>query len=102
MDLGEENALREAILALRLVIKMQNRKMKTTFITFVDLEKAFDNIKWEIIFKILKRVSVTYKDRRIIKCQYEQEIGIEQCRNSQEKAKIRNEVRQGCTISIPF
>lgn len=35
---------REAILALRQVIEKQNRKRKTTFIAFVDLEKAFDNV----------------------------------------------------------
>lgn len=57
---------REVILALRQVMKKQNRKMKTTYIAFVDLEKAFVNVKWKTIFNTLKRVGITYKDRRII------------------------------------
>jgi len=45
---------REAFLTLRQVIEKQNRKRKTTYIAFVDLEKAFDNVDWKTIFKILK------------------------------------------------
>lgn len=41
---------RKAILALRQVIEKQSRKMKITYIAFVDLEKAFDNVKWKTIF----------------------------------------------------
>ncbi|XP_025412229.1 uncharacterized protein LOC112684781 [Sipha flava] len=40
---------REAILALRQVIEKQNRKRKTTYTAFVDLEKAFDNVDWRNI-----------------------------------------------------
>jgi len=65
---------REAILTLRQVIEKQNRKMKTTYIAFVDLEIAFDNVKWRTIFNILERAEATYKDRRIIKSLHEQEI----------------------------
>jgi len=35
---------REAILALRLIIEKRIRKDKSTFITFVDIEKTFDNV----------------------------------------------------------
>jgi len=87
---------REAILALRQVIEKQNRKRKITYIAFVDLEKAFDNVDWKTIYKILKRFGVTYKDRRIIKSLYEQEIGVVRCGNSREEAEIRKGVRQGC------
>jgi hypothetical protein len=90
---------REAILALRQVIEKENRKRKITYIAFVNLEKAFDNVDWKTIFKILKRVGVTYKDRRIIKSLYEQEIGVVRCGNSREEAEIRKVVKQGCTLS---
>lgn len=35
---------REAILTLRILLKKQIRRNKDTFIAFVDLEKAFDNV----------------------------------------------------------
>lgn len=38
---------REAILALRLIAKKIIRKDKSTFIAFVDIEKAFDSVNWE-------------------------------------------------------
>jgi len=41
---GRGKGTRKAILALRQVIEKQNRKRKTTYIAFVDLEKAFDNV----------------------------------------------------------
>jgi len=74
--------IRKSILALREVIEKQNRKRKTTFKAFVDLEKAFDNVKWKTVFKILKGVGVTYKDRTIIKSLYKKEIGVVRCGNS--------------------
>jgi hypothetical protein len=35
---------REAILALRIIIQKMIRKDKQTFIAFVDIERAFDNV----------------------------------------------------------
>jgi hypothetical protein len=57
---------REAIVTLRVLIEKQIRKNKDTFIAFVDLEKAFDNIKWNILFDILKSIGIKYYDRRCI------------------------------------
>lgn len=42
----------------------------------MDLEKSFDNVKRKTGFKVLKRAGVTYKDRRITKSLFEQEIGV--------------------------
>lgn len=38
---------REAILALGIIIQKRIRKNKQTFIAFVDIEKAFDNVNWK-------------------------------------------------------
>jgi len=43
---------REEILALRIIIQKRIRKDKQTFIAFVDIEKAFDNVNWKLMFKI--------------------------------------------------
>jgi len=46
----KKKGTREAILSLRQIIEKQNKKRKTTFIAFIDLENAFDNVKWKTIF----------------------------------------------------
>jgi len=33
---------------------------------FVDLEKAFDNINWKILFNIMDNVGIDIKDRNIL------------------------------------
>ena len=43
---------------------------KPTFIAFVDLGKAFDNVSWPNLFDILKNKGMKYKDRRIISSLY--------------------------------
>jgi len=91
---------REAILSLRQVIDKTNRKGKTTFISFVDLEKAFNNLNWDIMFDILKKTEISYKDRSIIHSLYKNEIGIIKRGISEEEAKIMKGVRQGCSLSL--
>jgi hypothetical protein len=83
---------REVILTLRQVIEKQNRKSKPTFIAFIDLEKAFDKVKW-IIFWILRKSRIANSERRIIKSLYENEIGIVRYVDSKQIAKIRKGVR---------
>lgn len=67
---------REAILTLRQIWEKRNRKNKTTFLSFVDLEKAFDNVKWKKLFELLKEVGIDFRDRRIIYSLYKNEIGV--------------------------
>jgi hypothetical protein len=47
---------------LRIIIQKRIRKDKQTFIAFVDIEKAFDNVNWTLMFNMIKRVG--YKIRR--------------------------------------
>uniref|UniRef100_A0A8D8Z0H2 Craniofacial development protein 2 n=1 Tax=Cacopsylla melanoneura TaxID=428564 RepID=A0A8D8Z0H2_9HEMI len=90
---------REAILTLRQIIEKRNRKGKTTFLSFVDLEKAFDNVNWDIMFGLLKKVGISYKDRRIIHSLYKNEVGVVRIGEIQEEANIKKGVRQGCSLS---
>lgn len=55
----EAQSSREAILALRQVVEKQNRKIKTTLIAFVSLEKNFRQFETETI-----RAEVTYNDNK--------------------------------------
>jgi len=49
---------REAILALRINIQKRIRKDKQIFITFVDIEKAFDNVNRKVMFNMMKRLGL--------------------------------------------
>ena len=66
---------------------------------FVDLEKAFDNVDWKRMFKILKKNGIKYKDRRAIYKLYENQRANIRLDNCEEEAKIRKGVRQGCSLS---
>jgi len=90
---------REAILALRTLIEERIRISKPTFMAFVDLEKAFDNVDWNKMFKILKKNGVNYKDRRAIYKLYENQRANIRLDNCEEEARIRKGVRQGCSLS---
>jgi len=68
--------IREAILALRIIIDKRIRKDKPTYIAIVDIEKAFDNVNWAIMFKILKRAGIEYTERRLLFKLYQKETAV--------------------------
>ncbi|KAI5715577.1 hypothetical protein M8J77_018806 [Diaphorina citri] len=90
---------REAILALRLIAEESMRVNQPLFIAFVDLQKAFDNVNWSLMMKILKDIGVEYRDRRIIFNLYRNQSMHIEINQESEKAKIKKGVRQGCNIS---
>ena len=90
---------REAILALRLITAKRTSAGKKTAIAFIDLEKAFDNVNWRIIFQILERLGVKYRDRRVLYNLYKEQVAIVEIGNEREIGKIRKGVRQGCALS---
>ncbi|KAF2905338.1 hypothetical protein ILUMI_00840 [Ignelater luminosus] len=92
---------REAILGPRLITEKMIRKDKRTYITFTDIEKAFDNFEWKRMFQILQ-MGVKYKDRRIILNSYQDQLAVIKYREQQTDAKIRKSVRQECSLSPPF
>lgn len=40
--------------------------MCTTDLAFIDIEKAFDNINWEILFTVMQKIGMDFKDRRCV------------------------------------
>lgn len=53
---------REAILCLRLIIEKMFRINKPIYVykAFVDLEKAFDNVRWEKLFHIMDKIGIDF------------------------------------------
>ena len=105
-DLGEDQfgfrrnvGRREAILALRLILEDRLRKGKPTFIAFVDLEKAFDNVDWNTLFKILKVAGVKYRERKVIYNLYKNQIAVVRVEGQERDAVVGKGVRQGCSLS---
>ena len=90
---------REAILTLRMILDKRMAKGKRTYIAYLDLEKAFDKVKWNKLFRILKRIGIRYRDRRLIHMLYRNEKVVIQWKGEESEAKIRNGVRQGCSLS---
>ena len=52
---------REAILSLRLIIERAFIREESVYIGFIDLEKAFDNVNWEIMIKVLKNAGIKFR-----------------------------------------
>ena len=90
---------REAVLGLRLITEKVIAREKKLYIGFVDLEKAFDNIRWEKLFEILKKAGITYRDRRVIHALYKEQQAVMEFDQQQKFVQIRKGVRQGCTLS---
>ncbi|KAI5752456.1 hypothetical protein M8J77_017138 [Diaphorina citri] len=90
---------REAILALRTVTEESMRVNKPVYIAFVDLQKAFDNVDWNLMMQILKDIGVKFTDRRLIFNLYKGQKAYIEIGTESETASIRKGVRQGCQIS---
>lgn len=77
-------------------------KGKSTYTAFVDIEKAFDNVNWSVIFKILKRAGIAYAERKLIFKLYYKGTAIIKIGEIEEKACIRKRVRQRCTFDLAY
>ena len=90
---------REAILALRILIEKRMEKNKSTFMVFMDLEKAFDNLDWNPMLRILKEIGVLYIGRRISHSLYKNQVAVIKSRPKCEEARIKKGVGYGCALS---
>lgn len=57
---------REAILALRLICENKIELDKSSFISFMGLEKIFNNNNWTLMVQMLRRANVDYTGRRLL------------------------------------
>jgi hypothetical protein len=93
---------REAILALRIILKKRIDRNKKTYMAFVDFEKAFDNVDWNRIFEILKNIGVKYKEIRIIHSLYKNQMAVVKCGGIAKEALITKGVRRLFLITPDF
>lgn len=73
---------------------------KDTYIDFIELEKAFDNVHWMELFQIMNDVHLDWKDRRTITNLYKKQKTTIDTNGHQHKAKIRKDVRQRYSLSL--
>lgn len=57
---------REAILALRTIAERRLNMNRNTYMGFIDLEKAFDTVNWNLLMTTLKRTGLEWRNRKII------------------------------------
>lgn len=91
--------MREAILALRVLIGRKMEKGKETYLGFLDIEKAFDNVDWNRMFTMIKKIGINFRDWRIIWQLYKKETAVTSIGKTQEEAKVRKGVRYVCNLS---
>ena len=91
---------RDAIGVLRRLIEKKIDFNEELSICFVDFEKAFDRVKWDILLKVMRMVGIDWKDRRLIENLYEHQSAlIRMSNNLSDKCKIEQVVLQDCLIS---
>ena len=70
------------------------------YVCYVDFEKAFDRVNWEILMETLKNIGVDWKDRRMIRNLYiQQRATVRVAEGESELVEIGRGVRQGCLLS---
>ncbi|XKL67517.1 hypothetical protein PGB90_003008 [Kerria lacca] len=90
---------KEAILCLRFILEKRLKKRLDTYVAFVDLEKAFDNVEWARLFSMLREIGVKYKNRRVIWNLYKEQKAEIKVEDKMGETRIRKGVRQGCCLS---
>lgn len=53
-------------MSMRTIIRKRMDKNRDHFISFVEMDKTFDRVKRGVIFEVLKKIGVMFRDRRII------------------------------------
>lgn len=88
---------------IRLIIETFFRINKPIYIAFVDLGKAFDTIRWDMVFHIMEMISLDFKDRIIIqKLYFNGRTLIKGDNEVYKETKIQKCLRHGCNLWPPL
>uniref|UniRef100_A0A2S2QSL5 LINE-1 reverse transcriptase n=1 Tax=Sipha flava TaxID=143950 RepID=A0A2S2QSL5_9HEMI len=91
--------IREEILAIRVLTERRLNVNRNTFITFIDLEKAFDTVNWALLMSSMMKTRIDWRDRRIIMLLYKEQETLIEVEEHSTTAKIKRGIRQGCSLS---
>jgi hypothetical protein len=86
---GFRKNTREAISCLRNIVEKSFQVNKKVHIAFVDLVKAFDNVNWKVMMKILQVIKIDCRDRRTIRELYKHQKTSIKINESKREATIR-------------
>lgn len=75
-----------------MTVKERYKKEKKTYITFVDVEKVFDNIKQDKLFDILEKIGIRFRQRRVVLNPYKGQKLTIRSKGKEEEAKIGKDV----------
>uniref|UniRef100_A0A8D8XS53 Craniofacial development protein 2 n=1 Tax=Cacopsylla melanoneura TaxID=428564 RepID=A0A8D8XS53_9HEMI len=91
---------RDAMACVRMLSEKMLEFNKELYVCFVDWEKAFDRVDWNILLKVLKDIDINWKDRRLIRELYKgQKVVVRVEDEETEEVVIGRGVRQGCCMS---
>ena len=82
------------------IIERKRKENKKVWLAFLDVEKAYDKVNRESLWRILERCGVSEKVRNVIKSMYEgTRVKITLGEWTTEWVEVRRGVRQGCILS---
>lgn len=91
---------RDAIGLLRVIGERFMEKGRKVYAVFVDMEKAFDCVRWNILMKLLRKYGIDWSERRLIADLYmNQKVKVRIGEELTEEIGMGRGVRQGCCIS---
>uniref|UniRef100_A0A8D8UAM4 Craniofacial development protein 2 n=1 Tax=Cacopsylla melanoneura TaxID=428564 RepID=A0A8D8UAM4_9HEMI len=91
---------RDAMGCVRMLAERLMDVNRDMYVCFIDWEKAFDRVNWNILMKILKDIQINWKDRRLIRELYKGQKVVVRVENEEtEEVIIGRGVRQGCCMS---
>lgn len=92
---------REALFSMKLLIQKCYDQQQSVFVCFIDYQRAFDNVKHDLLLRRLGEIGVEEKNIQIIRQLYWNQTAEIKINNtlSTESFNILKGVRQGCILS---
>ncbi|KAI5717433.1 hypothetical protein M8J77_005795 [Diaphorina citri] len=91
---------RDAMGCMRMLSERLLDVNRNLYVCFIDWEKAFDRVEWNLLMKVLKDIELDWKDRRLLRELYKGQKVVVRIENDEtEDVIIGRGVRQGCCMS---
>ena len=77
-------------MTLKLILEDRMKKNKPTFLAFIDLEKAFNNVEWNKLFEIMKTIGIKYRERRVVHNLYRNQTAMIRIEGEEREAFVHD------------